>query len=144
MERICSWLTPPDEIPYDQWAQLHSLYDSPVDIDLFPAGLAERPHQDGIVGKTFNCLMAKQFKNIKFGDRFFFTFPQNPMPFDYTLMNVIQNRRLADVICDTTDIEFLRRNVFLTESTLDYKCGKHVKLGRRQLTIVQQYGGYGL
>jgi len=72
LPRACSWRRPPQEIHPQFWDLLHSLYDHPSDIDLFVGGLAERPFAGGIVGRTFNCIIAQQFQNVKFGDRYRF------------------------------------------------------------------------
>ena len=71
----CDWNTPPPNFDADAWQTLSELYDNPGDIDLFSGGLGELipPGSDGVVGETFGCLIAKQFKDLKFGDRFFFT-----------------------------------------------------------------------
>ena len=69
MPRVCTWNRPPAEIGAPQWLLLKTMYTSPSDIDLFAAGLAERPHAGGVVGRTFSCILAKQFHQLKFGDR---------------------------------------------------------------------------
>jgi len=42
------------------------------DVDLFFGGLSETPVSDGVVGTTFACLLAHQFRDLKRGDRFYF------------------------------------------------------------------------
>ena len=44
-------------------------------MDLFAAGVSERPTSDGQLGPTFTCLIGEQFEKIKRGDRFFFRHP---------------------------------------------------------------------
>ena len=59
------------ELNLDVWRRMSGVYDSPFDIDLFPGGMSENPAAGGaLVGPTFGCIIATQFHNIKFGDRF--------------------------------------------------------------------------
>ena len=34
----------------------------------------EKAYAGGVVGRTFNRIIAKQFEAVKFGDRFFYSF----------------------------------------------------------------------
>ena len=65
-------------------AKLQSIYANVNDIDLWVGGLAEGPvivngrldntfrARGSAVGATFTCLLAKQFIDLKYGDRFFY------------------------------------------------------------------------
>ncbi len=104
------------------------MYDSPADIDLWAAGIAERTFQDGLLGRTFNCLVSRQFQAFKFGDRFFHGGPSNPNPFSPAQLGALRARRLGDIICDNTVVKRVSSNVFLDTGRLDVPCGQHNRL----------------
>ena len=43
------------------------------DIDLYVGGLAEMPLDGGVVGPTFGCIFAEQFKRLKSANKYFYT-----------------------------------------------------------------------
>ena len=52
------------------------------DIDVFPAGISEHSQHGSMLGPTFTCIISRQFRNLKFGDRFWFENNiNNPHPF---------------------------------------------------------------
>ena len=43
------------------------------DIELYAGGLSELPASDSVaVGKTFACIITRQFSDLKKGDRFYY------------------------------------------------------------------------
>ena len=81
--------------------------------DLFVGGLAEKPYKDGLTGATFQGIKGRQFKDLKDGDRWFFTHEGN---MDRNEYNEIMDRTLADIICDNTAMSKIPENVFLVGS----------------------------
>ncbi|MGB5771439.1 MAG: peroxidase family protein, partial [Crocosphaera sp.] len=69
--------------PYDDFDELTggntelankfaSVYDSIDDVDLWIGGLAEEQANGGVVGETFNAIIADQFTRLRDGDHFYF------------------------------------------------------------------------
>ena len=42
------------------------------DIDVFVGGITETPRDDALVGPLFECLLGRQFRDIKCGDRYWY------------------------------------------------------------------------
>ncbi|XP_078600467.1 lactoperoxidase-like [Branchiostoma floridae x Branchiostoma japonicum] len=73
LPRACSFDGLATEIPdASTKAKLADLYSHVDDIDLFAAGLAERSVPGGLLGPTFTCLIGRQFRELRKGDRFWF------------------------------------------------------------------------
>ncbi|KAL8612496.1 hypothetical protein ACOMHN_053750 [Nucella lapillus] len=91
------------------------------DIDLFPGGMSEQSPRDtvngGILGPTFQCVIATQFFRLKYGDRFFFETNQRPEGFSRAQLNAIRNITMASVLCATTHTRMLPRNAFRVPSS---------------------------
>lgn len=60
------------EIPPEVITRLKRIYPTVDDIDLFPGGMSERPLQGGLVGPTFACIIAIQFRQLRKCDRFWY------------------------------------------------------------------------
>ncbi|XP_050396824.1 myeloperoxidase-like [Patella vulgata] len=70
-----------------QVRDLARTYGDPGDVDLYIGGMTERAVRDGVVGPTFACIIAHQFYNIKYGDRYWFENLQPPSYYNYHLSN---------------------------------------------------------
>lgn len=89
-------------------AKLASIYDSPDDIDLWVAGLAENSQGDSLVGSTFSSILADQFSRLRDGDRFWY---ENQ--FSAEDVNTLNSIKLSDIIQRNTEIENIQDNVFI-------------------------------
>lgn len=101
--------------------------------------MAEVPRNKmNLLGPTFSCIIARQFRDLRAGDRFFYDNAPNPqlktdvpafrlsknfiIPLE--LINVINNVKLLDqlneikkaslagLICNNFDVDAVQRNVF--------------------------------
>ena len=95
-------------------AAYHRLYDTPEDLELFSAGLAENPVPGGLLGPTFTCIIGRQFHNIRVGDRFWYENGGWPSSFTIEQLKEIRGFTMARLLCDNTDrIETLQLRVFV-------------------------------
>ncbi|XP_049773704.1 peroxidase-like, partial [Schistocerca cancellata] len=81
----------------------HKVYDHPDDVDLWSAGVAERPLPGSMVGPTFNCIISKMFHKLKFGDRFWYENDGWPSMFSLDQLKEIRKVRLSRLLCDSGD-----------------------------------------
>lgn len=51
------------------------------DVDLFPAVLSEFKQEGALVGPTLSCLLGLQFRDTKYGDRFWYETSEAPAAF---------------------------------------------------------------
>ncbi|KAL0832005.1 hypothetical protein ABMA28_001504 [Loxostege sticticalis] len=81
-----------------------TIFEHPVDVDLWSGGVSERPLPGSMLGPTFACIIATQFSYSRRGDRFWYELPNQPSTFTPEQLTEIRKARLARVICDNTDI----------------------------------------
>jgi len=98
--------------------RLKRAYNSVDDIDLFVAGLAERPVSGGLVGPTFACIIAQQFSNLRRGDRFWYENYGFESSFTPAQLESIRRTSLAQILCRTLETGTLQPHVFLPSTFL--------------------------
>ncbi|KAK6174188.1 hypothetical protein SNE40_017509 [Patella caerulea] len=91
--------------------QFSRIYRTPEDIDVFSGGLSEVNIAGGLVGPTFACILANQFRAIREGDRFWYDRPGNT-GFTQAQLNSIKMTSLSRILCDNTDIQTIQYNPF--------------------------------
>ncbi|WML91261.1 peroxidase family protein [Thiothrix lacustris] len=92
-------------------AKLASVYDSPADVDLWVAGLAEKPVGDSLFGETFTAILSDQFTRLRDGDRFFY---QNQ--FSGQQLKDLNNLKLSDILERNTDFDNVQKNAFVASN----------------------------
>ncbi|XP_037034218.1 peroxidase-like [Bradysia coprophila] len=92
-------------------AKLKKYYKYVEDIDLYIAGPFERKLSDDLVGPTFGCIIATQFHNVKYGDRFFYEHGNQVGSFSIKQLNEIKRKTsLASILCKTTKLGRVSRD----------------------------------
>jgi hypothetical protein len=89
--------------------KLASVYNSPDDMDLWVAGLAEKPRRGSLVGPVFSRIIKQQFENIRNGDASWYENDQ----FSSKELKRLNRLKLSIVIKRNTGIKRLSRNVLI-------------------------------
>lgn len=97
----------------DTGRRIQQGYRTVDDIDLFVAGIAERPVIGGLVGPTFACIIAQQFSNLRKGDRFWYENSKFESSFTPAQLQSIRQVSLAQLICRSLGSGTLQPHVFL-------------------------------
>lgn len=84
-------------------ARMKRIYASVDDIDLFPGGMSERPLQGGLVGPTFACIIAIQFRQSRKCDRFWYETDDPNIRFTDHQLAEIRKTTLSKLICENMD-----------------------------------------
>ena len=79
------------------------LYKGPDDIDIWSAGVNERPLPGLLIGPTFACIIANQFRNLRKGDRYWYENAGQPSSFTIEQLTEIRKMTLSRMLCDNGD-----------------------------------------
>uniref|UniRef100_A0A914LU27 peroxidase n=1 Tax=Meloidogyne incognita TaxID=6306 RepID=A0A914LU27_MELIC len=114
LKRLTSFQDWPEVLEPEVKNRVAALYASVDDVDLYVGGLLEAPVDGSMVGPTFTCIIADQFRRLRDADRFFF---QNPGVFTQAQVKSIQQTTLSFCICATgEDFKRINPNAFLVEN----------------------------
>lgn len=93
-------------------AYLYSkLYKHVDDIDLWSGGVSERRMPGAQIGPTFACIIARQFSNIKRGDRFWFENGNQPSSFTLDQLRELKKSTQARLLCYNSDnLQMIQKN----------------------------------
>jgi len=132
---LTSWNQRPTEVDEKYWEKLKEVYNTVDNIDLYVGGVGETSVRGGVVGPTFACLIADQFRRLKFGDRFFYTHT-NANGLSKVVKDEILQRTLGDVLCDVTRLGKVQTWVTLQPNS-DYNpyktCSSNRQLNMRAI-----------
>ncbi|XP_034944630.1 chorion peroxidase-like [Chelonus insularis] len=115
LSSILTWQDLERSTSFETAKKFRKIYSDVEDIDLFPAGLAEKPVPGGLVGPTFACIIAQQFSNLRKGDRFWYENGAFQNSFSPLQLDRIRRITLAQILCQTLDnIDTIQPFAFLT------------------------------
>jgi hypothetical protein len=103
-----------NNIPKDLRIKLSKIYASVDDIDLYTGGTSELPIENAVVGVTFACIIAKQFRDLKFGDRLFYENGHDAKT-QLTLDQLVEIKKstMSRLLCDNSDLNRIQLNPFV-------------------------------
>ncbi|XP_064480134.1 chorion peroxidase-like [Ornithodoros turicata] len=91
------WLNNGTAFKYSQ------VYKHPDDVDLWSGGISERVLPGAMIGPTFACIIARQFSNLRRGDRFWYENSGMPSSFTPEQLQEIRKSTQAKIICMNGD-----------------------------------------
>ncbi|PIK44616.1 ovoperoxidase [Apostichopus japonicus] len=83
--------------------RLQQVYTDVHDIDVFVGSIAERLLDDALVGPLNVCLLARQFRELKLGDRFWYENGGFISSFTKDQLKSIRAMTMSRVMCDTLE-----------------------------------------
>lgn len=91
-------------MPNETVRRYQSIFEHPLDVDLWSGGVSEKPLPGSMLGPVFACIIATQFSYLRRGDRFWYELPNQPSSFTSDQLQEIRKVKLSRVMCDNTDL----------------------------------------
>ncbi|XP_062569461.1 peroxidasin homolog pxn-2-like [Saccostrea cucullata] len=95
----------------DAIARLQDVYDHVDDIDVFVGGISETPRADAVVGPLFECLLGWQFKELRFGDRYWYE-TKGIEGFSRGQLREIRKMTFSKILCEALNLDEIQKEVF--------------------------------
>ncbi|XP_067141032.1 chorion peroxidase-like isoform X2 [Centruroides vittatus] len=107
-----------EDLPMKQTCKkkFKSLYRHVEDIDLFAGILCEIPEDDAIVGPVSAFIIAKQYFNLKFGDRYYHTHLGEIGSFTKEQRGAIRSVSMSTIVCAVTKVKRMNIDMLNTDS----------------------------
>ncbi|XP_069497781.1 lactoperoxidase-like [Ambystoma mexicanum] len=96
--------------------RLIDVYKTPENIDLWIGAISEPFVKNGRVGPLLSCILGRQYRKIRNGDRFWW---QNPGVFTARQHVALRSISLPQIICANTGITRVPENVFMPDGCPD-------------------------
>ena len=102
------------------------------DIDLFVGGSSEIPLEDGFLGITFSCIIAKQFSELKRADRFYYEYGSDSnIRFSLDQLNELRKVSMRQVLCDNVELQKIQEQPFILHDEENPSSNPYVKCIKR-------------
>lgn len=107
-----------DVMSYEHIELLKTHYSHVDDVDLYAGGLMERPKHGVLLGPTFSCIVANQFRRLRLADRHWFErySPAEGIGFSSAQLQEIRKGTLARIVCDNSKIKMIQPLALLKPS----------------------------
>ncbi|XP_060597408.1 thyroid peroxidase-like [Ruditapes philippinarum] len=101
----------------EQRLKIQNVYSHVDDIDLFAGAMTKTLLPDSSVGPTFACLLGKQFKKLREGDRYWHETQDPIIKFSKDQLTELRKVSFARVLCDNFDVSQVQPDVFHVPGT---------------------------
>ncbi|XP_076469000.1 chorion peroxidase-like [Babylonia areolata] len=91
---------------------LKNVYEHPDDVDTFTGGTCERSLSGGVVGELFGEIIARQFRDLKFGDKYFFESHSSFYGFTKYELRAIYKMTFSKILCENAALDEIQEDPF--------------------------------
>ncbi|XP_050399752.1 peroxidase-like protein 3 isoform X2 [Patella vulgata] len=100
---------------------LSDVYGHVDDVDVFAGGMVEKNLAGSELGALFNCILGMQFRDLKFGDSFWYETKDSGRGFTAAQLKAIKKVSLSQILCQVLDLAEIQPNAFRIETDQNKK-----------------------